>query len=549
VKRIAVLDLETDPFEYGKMIHPFAAGFYDGKVFTSFWGSDCVSRTVQMLLNVSEPLMIYAHNGGRFDYFYFLRYMEQSLRIVNGRIIQAFLGKHELRDSYAIMPFALETYNKTKIDYNLFKPGIRERHRQMILDYLRNDCTDLYTLVESFRSEFGENLTIGSAAMKQLKKFHSFKTGDGEYDARLRNNFYFGGRNQCFAAGVIEGPIKIYDVNSMYPHVMQSFLHPVSTGMYRSLKVNDNTCFLRVVGRNYGAFPVRREDGSLDFTVQHGSFTPTIHEWNAAMETGSFKCQRIIETFGYSIRESFSDFVEHFYNARALAKQNKDKIKTIFYKYVLNSAYGKFAQNPENYADWFITKIGEHPPTWHDCSKSCDDPCRLRWTPSYMCEDYMIWEKPLAELNWYNVATGASITGAARSVLLRGIHATRKVLYVDTDSIICAGSSTLELSETKLGSWKVEAEGTRIAICGKKLYAVFNDKVPDRKHECNDQCEKPCPLQWCVKKAHKGARLTGKQILDIANGAEIVAQNPVPAFKWDGSHSFTERKIRTTINL
>lgn len=529
MKHIAVLDLETDPFEFGKMIYPFAAGFYDGETYTSYWGDDCVEKLVKFLLNYREQYIIYAHNGGRFDYFYFLKYIEKSLRIVNGRIIQAYLGKHELRDSYAIMPFPLETYRKTKIDYDRFKRPVRERYRQEIIDYLGDDCRDLYTLVVAFRKEFGENLTIGSAAMKQLKKFHSFKTGNAQYDSRIRKDFYFGGRNQCFASGVIKSPVKIYDVNSMYPHVMKSFLHPVSTGIYEGNKIDDTTCFLTVEGRNYGAFPVRAEDGSLDFTVQSGTFHTTIHEWLAALDTETFKPKRIIKTYGYSRRESFANFVDHFYDARARAKANDDKILTIFYKFVLNSAYGKFAQNPENYADWYITEVGAHPPDWHDCSVSCADPCRLKWTPSFMCEDYLIWEKPLAELNYFNVATGASITGAARSVLLRGIHNTDRPLYVDTDSIICTDGSRLHQSETKLGAWKLEAEGSSVAICGKKLYAVFDGSGE------------------CIKKAHKGARLEGHQILAIARGAEIESHNPVPAFKFDGSHTFTQRTIRSTV--
>lgn len=528
MKKIAVLDFETDPFEFGKMISPFCGGFYNGDVFTSFWGDDCVEKIVQMLLDSNEQYIIYAHNGGRFDYFWLLKYIAKSLRIVNGRIIQAYLGEHELRDSYAIMPFPLEDYRKTEIDYERFKNGRREKHRTEIVNYLRDDCQDLYTLVTEFRKEFNDNLTIGTASMKQLKKFHSFKTGNGEYDSRLRNDFYFGGRNQCFFHGVLNSPIKIYDVNSMYPHAMKSFLHPVSTGIYESNKVDDTTCFLTVEGRNYGAFPLRAEDGSLDFTVQNGVFHPTIHEWYAALDTGTFKPKRIIKTFGYSRRESFADFVDHFYNARAKAKKADDKIHALFYKYVLNSAYGKFAQNPENYADWFITNVGEFPPGWHDCEKSCTDPCRKKWTPSFMCDDYLIWERPLAELTYFNVATGASITGAARSVLLRGIHNTSRCLYVDTDSIIAAGSSRLDLSETKLGGWKLEAEGTSVAICGKKLYAVF-----DAAGEC-------------IKKAHKGARLTGPQIMKIARGAEVISQNPVPHFKLDGTHTFSERRIKIT---
>jgi hypothetical protein len=526
--KIAVLDLETDPFEHGKFIKPFVAGFYDGTTFSSFWSHDCVDRLVSMLAETPEPFTIYAHNGGRFDFFYFLEYIERELRIVNGRIIQAWLGHHELRDSFAIMPFALEQYKKTPIDYDKFKPDVRDQHRDEITSYLRDDCVDLYELCTTFNQEFGTALTIGSASMKQLKRFHTFATGNEVYDAKFRKDFYFGGRNQVFRAGIIRAPIRVYDVNSMYASVMRDCLHPVSTGIYVGTKIDKQTAFVTVQGTNYGAFPTRRDDNSLDFTQETGTFHTTIHEFEAALETGAFKPERILKTYGFSRRESFSDFVNHFYNARNKARASGDKIRTLFYKFVLNSGYGKFAQNPENYSDWYITEYGEFPPTWHECTKVCPNECRERWTPAFISgNDYIIWSRPLKEHFYYNIATGASITGAARAVLLRGLRAAVNPYYCDTDSIMCESLSGVPVSDSDLGAWKLECEGDRAAICGKKLYAVWNGEDG-------------------IKKAHKGARLTFDEIWRVAKGGEIEACNPVPAFKWDGSYRFTKRTIRST---
>lgn len=525
--RIAVLDLETDPFEHGKMIQPFCAGFYDGTTFKPIWSANCVKELVDYLGTIKTPLTIYAHNGGRFDFFYFIKYIARELRIVNGRIIQASLGIHELRDSFAIMPFALEQYKKTPIDYGKFTSDKREAHRDEIISYLRDDCVDLHTLCSTFVDEFGAKLTIGSASMQQLQKFHKFASGNEVYDARFRKDFYFGGRNQVFKAGVINGPINVYDVNSMYPFVMRDYLHPVSVGVYKGKTIDERTAFISVEGQNDGAFPVRCKDNSLDFTTRRGTYHTTIHEFNAAIDTGSFRPTKILQTYGFSRRESFKEFVTHFYDARMAAREKGDKIRTLFYKFVLNSGYGKFAQNPENYSDWFITEPGEVPPDFHTCDKACDEVCRKKWSPAFIhASDYIIWSRPLATLFWYNIATGASITGAARSVLLRGLHQSNDPLYCDTDSIICRAFKG-HTDDTMLGAWKHEARGTRAAICGKKLYAIFDG-------------------QDCIKKAHKGARLTGPEIERIANGETIESCNPVPTFKWDGSHSFTKRKIRKT---
>lgn len=562
MKTLAVVDLETDPFEYGSMVQPFVAGFYDGKRYITYWGSDCVDRIVRFLEAEETEYTIYAHNGGRFDFFYFLRHIRHSLRIINGRIVQATLGKHEFRDSYAIMPFPLAEYNKDSIDYEKMSPDVREQHRDEIISYLRTDCVELYTLVSAFYQEFGDKLTIGSASMKQIKARHKFSTGGPEYDAKWRDRFYFGGRNQVFKSGIIKGKIRVYDVNSMYPNAMRSFLHPIGTGGDVSKRIERNSVFIVAEGKNYGAFPIREKDGSLNFTREYGVFNTTIHEWEAAEDTGSFKCYKIHKAYGWKERGTFDDFVNHFYKERAIAKASDDKIRAIFYKYVLNSGYGKFAQNPENYFDYYIGELGELPAEWHECEPGCEPECKHQWSPEWRHEQYIIWKRPLQQMrtSWYNIATGASITGAARSVLLRGLRATDDALYCDTDSIICRGDCHVKIHPTNLGEWNLEADGTVAAIGGKKLYAIFkpeSDLTAKEREKLFPKYLTPLQLQKarqeklagslaCIKKAHKGARLTARDILHIVNGGEIVSKNPVPNFKWDGTHQFTKRRIRRT---
>jgi DNA polymerase type B, organellar and viral len=546
---IAVLDLETDPFAHGEMVQPFLSGFYDGTRLVSYWSDDCIKKMVDFLEKEKTKWVIYAHNGGRFDFFYFLHYLAgrggpgNGMRIINNRIVTARLGIHELRDSYAIMPFPLSDYSKDVIDYKLFERGRRESHREEIQKYFRKDLTSLHELVIGFHAEFGDNLTIGSTAIRELKKFSTWDNGNGEYDKKFRKDFYFGGRNQVFRGGIINGDIHVYDVNSMYPSVMRACLHPIGTTFDVARKVQADTVFVVAEGRNFGAFPMRQPNNSLDFTTPSGIFCTTIHEWNAALDTGTFKPDRIIKTYSWKKQASFEQFVDHFYSVRMKAKASGNKILEIFYKYILNSAYGKFAQNPENYSDWFITAYDELPP---------DDPDS--WTPAYIFQNsYIIWKRPLKSLVWYNVATGASITGAARAALLRGICATKDPLYCDTDSIICRGASRVPVHATGLGLWDLEARGSVVAIAGKKMYAVFDSNVERVKAARAEKKKAPPEILnlaygsfALVKKAHKGAILSGAEILRIAKGETIQTQNPVPAFHWDGTVTFTERKIRRT---
>lgn len=141
-----------------------------------------------------------------------------------------------------------------------------------------------------------------------------------------------------------------------------------------------------------------------------------------------------------------------------------------------------------------------------------------------------IWSKlsdrPKA-FSLFNVMTAASITGAARAQLLRGLHKAKRPVYCDTDSIIAEGLDC-DKDATRLGAWKTEAEGSRVGIAGKKLYALF------------DASGEP------VKYASKGVKIEPEQIMEVASGGEVIYRNAAPTFSINSEPKFIERKIRRT---
>lgn len=521
-KRIAVLDLETDPFLEGRVPTPFLSGFYDGKTFKTIWRDDgrCIEDTAQWLENLPDSYVIYVHNGGRFDFWYFMGYLKADLKIVQSRIIQAFLGKHELRDSYAIMPFALREYNKIEIDMSLLERGRRNAHRDEIIEYLRGDCVYLYDLVKAYWSEFGNVLTIGSAAMKQMKKFCPIKCGNEEYDKKLRRKFFYGGRVQVFRPGIIHERMSVYDVNSMYPWTMSNFRHPIGTGHTTSRKIERDTCFIVATCRQLdgGVKPfVVRGFSQLNFEVKKATFGISIHEWRAAEEFNAFRCLKVHRTFAWRTQGSFGGFIDHFYKLRIEAKNCGDKIHELFYKYLLNSSYGKFAQNSRNYFDWRITDM---------------EPMMEPWEPvGLFLNRYILWRKPLAEFRYYNIATAASITGAARATLYRGLRSVPGLAYCDTDSLIASGPGRLPIDSERLGAWKCEATAEHTAIAGRKLYAL------------TDGAGAP------VKVACAGSRISHQEIFRIARDGDAVVEytNRAPTFRLDGSMPFLTKRVRRTV--
>jgi len=150
------------------------------------------------------------------------------------------------------------------------------------------------------------------------------------------------------------------------------------------------------------------------------------------------------------------------------------------------------------------------------------------WELYYDLNYIEVWRKPAEVLSYFDVATAASITSAARAVLLDALCKATNVFYCDTDSIICERLDDVELHATKLGAWDCEAELDKIAIGGKKLYAGWlNGK--------------------CVKKANKGCKISADDILKISNGGTVEWKSEAPTFSLEKGISYTTRSITNSL--
>lgn len=526
--KIAVIDLETDPFLVGRTPNPFAAGIRTETDYADFWGENCVNDLVGYISGLKDPHIIYAHNGGKFDFMFMLEHLQNPIKIINGRIAKARLGIHELRDSWLAIPMPLAAYKKDEIDYGLFEADKRDGHKADILHYLAKDCDYLYDLISAFVARFGPKLTIGGVALGEVRKMHPFVNVSAGIDSAIRP-YYFGGRVQAFETGIINGDFVVVDVNSMYPDVMRNCIHPCGrkyaspahpkiTPSGHIKGFGARPYFARVIGKNYGAFPTRLKTG-LSFDVSDGEFFVTSHELIEALDLGIFDLHRVAEVLVPHQTIKFDDYVDKFFAEKVSAEISGDAIGRLFAKLLLNNAYGKAAQNPENYYDYRIVR---------DRREIKRDEWDL-WDlyeslPQFGIE---IWRAKSQSSVYYDVAIGASITGASRAKLLRGIHDCTRPIYCDTDSLICERFHG-HTDATVLGAWKIEAKLDRAAVAGKKLYAGFSGGE-------------------CVKLASKGVRLTPDQIVALCNGATVEWSNPAPSFDLSGTANFISRKIKKIV--
>src|SRR5574340_965358 len=109
--------------------------------------------------------------------------------------------------------------------------------------------------------------------------------------------------------------------------------------------------------------------------------------------------------------------------SRQKAAACKDEGGVIYHKLILNSSYGRFAMSPEGRVACYYAENGE------DITEKQYEGWRIA-DIDLENERYILKRPTRRPWQFFeDVATGASITGAARSVLMRAIHKSKRVLY------------------------------------------------------------------------------------------------------------------------
>jgi DNA polymerase elongation subunit (family B) len=572
-KYIAILDMETDPFDNKnkqKRVEPFLAVLYSDHFEPIIIWDNCfdnfVNRLIAVILELPEEYTIFAHNGGRFDFMFLIHKMRGAISFKGRGIMDARIGPHHLRDSFHLIPERLAAYQKDAFDYKILKRATREQYREEIIRYCIADCRYLLELVTKFVADFGLKMSIGQAAMCELKKHYEVEKFSDGWDNYIRE-YFFGGRVECIQGrGNFDGPFKLYDVNSMYPAVMARYQHPI--GAMTDYKIRpgvpgEHTVFVDVTCDNNGGLVGRAETGETSARIPHGRFRTTIWEYEIACKYNLISNVKINFSIDCFKRSDFSKFVLPLYENRLLTKESmkalaKQGLETsqayielkkddLFYKFLLNNGYGKFAQNPRRFKKYWITDPDQLPPdSWFSTFKHLPEAEKSQYMlPHFESERYWIWCKPEPSFSFNNVGTAASITGGARAVLLEALQHADNPIYCDTDSIICRDLKHVALDPIKLGAWDIEDNFKSVVITGKKLYAVEHLKPKNRTTE---QLEAGIVPEWTIKS--KGSSgITALEMLAMLEGETITKTNMGPTLTRYGTQDYLTRKIRATAPL
>ncbi len=549
MREVIVIDCETDPFERGKTVHPFIWGAYCEK--DGFTWMRTGEEVVEYLRD--RKAVVYAHNGGKFDFLYLLPWFEprREIRIINGRVAKFNVGKAEFRDSLVIMPVPLKAFKKEKMDYSLMRADRRDKKANLsrIVSYLESDCKNLFELVEANRREMGSRLTLASNCMAIWSGMSGIKPPDTSpaHFEKIKP-YYFGGRVECFSPGVWKAPINVYDINSAYPFAM-THDHPYGETIVtsRSLPKTDDElsrAFITLRAKSVGAFPFM-ESKSSGLSFPHDGevreFKISGWEYIAARDSGSLLEPEVLRVLTLQEKLNFKGYVDHFFKIKAEAKDGSPE--RLFAKLALNSLYGKFGANPDKYKRFMLCEPRFVEYTQRKTERLVVSRDGRTVNTGFKWVDWLhgggktwaLMAAPLTEpqVRYYNVATAASITGFVRAHLWKAIQRAETLYYCDTDSIHAENMSAKVSND--LGDWKLEMKADRAAYGGKKLYALLETaKSGKLLHK---------------KVSSKGARLTAAQVFRIARGETVRYKQKAPSMSLRRGFKVIERDIRATTLL
>ena len=513
---LGIFDCETRGL-FGKI---FRIGFLlKNKYYTFYTGNEFIKFITTKVNEIEEELKIFAFNLD----FDFVKILAEDIEINKENFKLVIDYNKSLIISNAFTIVKLKNYNITFHDiyplvgcsldqasksFNLKTKKIKLNQEDLneyflnvdaddeeLNQYLKSDVYATKDLIEKVRElsgleieDFAKCPTTAALSMRIFKTKYKedFQTITNsklsfEQEEFVRES-YFGGRAEVFKTHIDEG--YHYDINSLYPSVMEKNYYPVGIMVNSSsidLKHNKET-FNALLDSGYMFIadiaieipskinipPLPYYDKKLLFPCGIIRGTWTCVEIKYALSLGC----KIIDVYCYGYWKNKEKVFKKFVGEQKHIKINSSGAKKQFAKLVQNSLYGKFGMNRErevvyNYDDKTIKKLEKTNKVFALVKMQNE---KLIITHKTFYSDYI---RP--HYSTY-------IASYARIELLKEMHNVEsrggKIFYCDTDSIV----SDIKLEKNKIdaneyGKWKLERRIGKGIFVLPKLYAEVNKET------------------------------------------------------------------------
>ena len=454
------------------------AGVFDGKNYRWY-------RSIDGFLNGeltqrNHGQWFYAHAGGLADMLFVLQRIIQkggyqvkaafsgsSAIIVNvrrGRFKWTFI------DSLWLFGTALANIAKW---IGLEKGSVDFETEDMaeLAKYNRLDCEILWKAIDAFEStllEIGGTLrmTLASCAMDLFRrKFLKRSVSTNAQVNKMARLSYFGSRVEVFNRKATDG--FYYDINSSFPHAMTEPAPGSFIGTTTGLPKAEKALFvadveIEVPEMYFPSMPYRA-DGSVYFPTGKWRGYLNNVDLRLLQETDG-KIHKVHEVMHFEPFEDLAFYAQTLYERRVKGTSEFEKI---VYKLLLNSLYGKFAENP------LKSSLLVNPP-FTDCPhepahpRKPDDPrepiCMTQLIPGVWLLDTEL------EIPHEHVPISSHITALARKNLYGFMKPCDEFYYCDTDGF-ATNEANLPTSD-KLGGLKLEMSFRDAEFLSPKVYRI-----------------------------------------------------------------------------
>jgi len=377
----------------------------------------------------------------------------------------------EIRDSYALIPTSLKKLGEA-LKFHKAEINFETCSFEELRDYNLQDCKvlkkGLETLREDIEKEFQITieclpLTIGSLSRTIMRKYYGtvYEMKNQQMNEWFRR-YYFGGRCEVFDFKLWEN-VSDYDVNSLYPYVMQKYkfaeymFYVEIEKSYSQMKDIDFVG-IEATFEEKGEIPLMAEKVEKRLMFRKGVKRGFIfkEELDYLLALDQIKIITVHRAFYGEQEYLFKDYIEKCYKLR----QTKDKpFYNLLFKMVMTSSYGKFAE--KNLKDSLEMKELE------EMEKKDFKNCREE------IDGYFIIRKEKWVRLSLNVPIACKITAMSRLELHKKMMETIEkrgvLIYCDTDSIFT--DKAIMTTSEELGGMKLEAKLTKLICLNAKEYA------------------------------------------------------------------------------
>lgn len=497
-----VFDCETTKLEPQPKNFVFGVlyGYYGAKVFYS----------VEDFINeFNKPKYknkyFFAHNA-EFDLmtlFGNIFKTVDSSAVFNGKFIFANYKGRTFADSMNIYPssvkkigevIGLEKYENPKISKERLR--VHNISNEDII-YCKRDCEIIYkALLKIFEMTRGIKITLPGIALNDYRTNYLSKD---IYFSDLVDEFfesYYGGRTEAFKIGSVNA--NVYDINSMYPYVMQYMKFPDLNRLKKETDISikfflylvkhyEGLAEIEVVHNKtfIGYLPCKvKINGFEKLVFPIGRFKTTVNfnELRFAIDSNVIEIKKVFKVvYGKGIDSPFKEFVLDKYHKR---KTTENELEKVIFKNMMNSLYGKFGQKEK----FKTTYYEEIPFEKINKLEKLHKFYELKLFSGVRSDCYLVTKVNVNRGSYYSIPLFASyITSESRLTLLKALIDNEKnnLVYCDTDSIFidCDSFGNFNfngnISDT-LGSFKLEDKKI-IEIRGLKNY-TYIDKNGEKQN-------------------------------------------------------------------